>query len=97
MNILQKLFQGKCIPISEHGGNSSCEYEVLGCPGYVVIDDSILHPAQSYNEDGLIPKNSPNVWLTPMYFRDVWHWRRIFAQLDLITQTKERTHGKPDM
>lgn len=27
MNILQKLFQGKCIPISEHGGNSSCEYE----------------------------------------------------------------------
>ena len=70
---------------------------LLGCPGYVVIDDSILHPAQSYDEDGLIPKNSPNVWLTPMYFRDVWHWRRIFAQLDLITQTKERTHGKPDM
>lgn len=27
MNILQKLFQGKCIPVSEHGGNSSCEYE----------------------------------------------------------------------
>lgn len=24
----QKLFQGKCIPVSEHGGNSSCEYEV---------------------------------------------------------------------
>ena len=73
------------------------QMSLLGCPGYVVIDDSILHPAQSYDEDGLIPKNSPNVWLTPMYFRDVWHWRRIFAQLDLITQTKERTHGKPDM
>ena len=28
MNILQKLFQGKCIPVSEHGGKSSCEYEV---------------------------------------------------------------------
>lgn len=28
MNILQKLFLGKCIPVSEHGGNSSCEYEV---------------------------------------------------------------------
>lgn len=28
MNILQKLFQGKCIPVSEHGGNSYCEYEV---------------------------------------------------------------------
>ena len=49
------------------------QMSLLGCPGYVVIDDSILHPAQSYDEDGLIPKNSPNVWLTPMYFRDVWH------------------------
>ena len=28
MNILEKLFQGKCIPVSEHGGNSYCEYEV---------------------------------------------------------------------
>ena len=28
MKILQKLFQGKCIPVSEHGWNSSCEYEV---------------------------------------------------------------------
>ena len=65
------------------------QMSLLGCPGYVVIDDSILHPAQSYDEDGLIPKNSPNVWFTPMYFRDIWHWRRMFAQLDLITQDKK--------
>ena len=65
------------------------QMSLLGCPGYVVIDDSILHPAQSYDEDGLIPKNSPNVWFTPMYFRDIWHWRRMFAQLDLITQEKK--------
>ena len=28
MDILQKLYQGKCVPVSEYGGNSSCEYEV---------------------------------------------------------------------
>ena len=27
MDILQKLYQGKCVPVSEYGGNSSCEYE----------------------------------------------------------------------
>ena len=30
------------------------QMSLLGCPGYVVIDDSILHPAQSYDEDGAI-------------------------------------------
>jgi len=27
MDMLQKLYQGKCIPASEHGGNLSCEYK----------------------------------------------------------------------
>ena len=27
MDMLQKLYRGKCIPPSEHGGNLSCEYE----------------------------------------------------------------------
>ena len=27
MDMLEKLYQGKCLPASEHGGNSSCEYE----------------------------------------------------------------------
>lgn len=65
------------------------QMSLMGCPGYVVIDDSITRPALSYDEDGLIPMNSPNVWYTPMYFRNVWHWRRLFAQMDLIAKAKE--------
>ena len=61
------------------------QLSLLGCPGYVVIDDSLVHPAVSYDEHGLIPKDGSNVWYTPMYFRDVWHWRRLFAQIDMKT------------
>lgn len=56
----------------------------LGCAGYVVIDDSLLRPATSYDAHGLLPKDGPQVWYTPMYFRDVWHYRRIGAQMDLL-------------
>lgn len=60
------------------------QLSLLGCPGYVVIDDTLLRPSTSYDPHGLIPKDGPNVWYTPMYFRDVWHWRRIWAQTDLL-------------
>ena len=61
------------------------QLSLLGCPGYVVIDDSLVHPAVSCDKHGLIPKDGSNVWYTPMYFRDVWHWRRLFAQIDMKT------------
>ncbi len=72
------------------------QLSLLGCPGYVVIDDTIVHPATSLDPRGLIPRDGPNIWYTPMYFRDVWHWRRIWAQVDLmlrvpVTATVENT------
>lgn len=71
------------------------QMSLMGCPGYVVIDDSLIHPIQSYDDRGLLPKVSANVWFTPMYFRDIWHWRRLFAQLELKTQyEEENAYGK---
>ena len=60
------------------------QLSLLGCPGYVVIDDSLLRPATSYDAHGLLPRDGPQVWYTPMYFRDVWHYRRIGAQMDIL-------------
>lgn len=60
------------------------QLSLLGCPGYVVIDDSLLRPSTSYDARGLLPKDGPQVWYTPMYFRDVWHYRRIGAQMDIL-------------
>lgn len=60
------------------------QLSLMGCPGYVVIDDSLLRPSTSYDDRGLIPKDGSNVWYTPMYFRDIWHYRRIWTQMDLL-------------
>ncbi len=60
------------------------QLSLLGCPGYVVIGDTLLHPSTSIDARGLIPVPGENVWYTPFYFRDVWHYRRLIAQLDLL-------------
>lgn len=60
------------------------QLSLLGCAGYVVIDDSLLHPATSADKRGLIPHHSNRVWYTPMYFRNEWHWRRVWAQMDMM-------------
>lgn len=63
------------------------QMSLLGCPGYVVIGDTIAHPSTSYDSRGLLPIGDSNIWFTPMYFRDVWHWRRIWAQMDLMCRS----------
>lgn len=60
------------------------QLSLMGCPGYVVIDDSISHPITGLDPRGLIPYDGPNVWYTPMYFRSEWHWRRVWATADLM-------------
>lgn len=69
------------------------QMSLIGCAGYVVIGDSLAHPSTAYDRRGLIPRDEGNVWYTPMYFRDVWHWRRLWAQMDLMCRPEE---GKND-
>lgn len=60
------------------------QLSLLGCPGYVVIADTLTAPSTSLDERGLIPVPNENIWYTPFYFRDVWHWRRLAAQMDML-------------
>lgn len=63
------------------------QLSLMGCPGYVVIDNTLTRPSTSYDARGLIPKDGSNVWYTPFYFRDVWHWRRLWAQMDVMCRS----------
>lgn len=60
------------------------QLSLLGCPGYVVIANTLTNPGTSIDGRGLIPKHGENIWYTPFYFRDIWHWRRIWTQMDLM-------------
>ena len=55
------------------------QLSLLGCAGYVAVGDTLSHPGTSVDHRGLIPTPGQNVWYMPMYFRDVWHWRRAFS------------------
>ena len=52
---------------------------------HINYQTSVLFVAQDIDFlAGCMPKDGPQVWYTPMYFRDVWHYRRIGAQMDLL-------------
>ncbi|GIQ67427.1 N-6 DNA methylase [Xylanibacillus composti] len=55
------------------------QLSLLGCPGYVIVANTLTEP--------VVPPDSPMVWYTPMYFHKVWHWRRLFRELDHLTST----------
>lgn len=60
------------------------QLSLLGCAGYVVIDNSITHPSTSYDPRGLIPRDNGQIWYTPFYFREEWHFRRQFFLISNI-------------
>jgi len=68
------------------------QLSLLGCPGYVVIANSITNPLCG---TGLIPaeKEGQEFWYTPFYFRTIWHRRRLLQSLkirDVVELEKER-------
>lgn len=77
------------------------QLSLMGCPGYVVIGDSLSKPSTSIDSRGLIPMDDGNVWYTPFYFRHEWHWRRIAAHMDILCRTEvplvdaEEPHPEP--
>ena len=59
------------------------QLSLLGCPGYVVIADSLSNPIIGKT---LMPRQNENqeFWFTPMYTSQVWHYRRLYNTMDKI-------------
>ena len=58
----------------------------LGCPGYVVVGNTLTHPTVSACGDPLFPleQEGRDIWYTPMFFSDVWILRRKWHQVDMF-------------
>ena len=70
------------------------QLSLMGCAGYVVIGDTLLHPGTALDRRGLIPRPDMDIWYTPFYFRDIWQGRRICAQMDLLLQSRKEPVGE---
>lgn len=57
------------------------QLSLLGCPGYVVIADSLCNPLTGRSP--LMPALRPGqeIWCTPMFYTDTWHYRRLIKRI----------------
>lgn len=53
------------------------QLSLLGFSAKVKLGDSLMHPLTE--ED-----NGPDIWYTPMWFSDVWQYRRLMQRMDKI-------------
>lgn len=58
------------------------QLSLLGCAGYVKIGDSLAKPMTADEAMSEMTNEDSCYWFTPMYFNDVWNWRRMFHMFD---------------
>lgn len=63
------------------------QLSLLGAAGYVKIGNSLTDPMTAGDD-------SANYWYTPMYFSDVWRYRRIFHSIDRLIGREKDAPGK---
>jgi len=64
---------------------------LLGCPGYIVIGNSFTQPTTGHP---LFPKTDGDIWYTPFFFTNVWHWRKIAALMNMLCGSDEEQQDK---
>lgn len=66
------------------------QLSLLGCPGYVVIANTLTNPTVG---EVLIPaeQDGQEFWYTPFYFMDIWQFRRKFQYMDMMFRNIEKT------
>ena len=65
------------------------QLSLLGCAGYVVIANSLTSP--TVGVDVLLPheQKGQEFWYTPMYYRDIWHYRRVYKNIEKLFESEE--------
>lgn len=56
------------------------QLSLLGCAGYVVVANTLTNPLTGSTLSPA-PNENQEIWITPMYVSDVWHFRRLFNLL----------------
>ena len=62
------------------------QLSLMGCAGYVIVGNSLTKPLTG---DVLIPCDDENLWITPMFFTDIWTTRRLFKAVNFFEKKVE--------
>lgn len=64
------------------------QLSLLGCPGYVVVGDTFLHPTVGPSELLPIKQDGQEIWYTPMMYTDIWQCRLAIEKVKHIGNNK---------
>ena len=84
-------FQQSCLFVAQDidvlaGMMCYIQLAVMGCAGYVIVDNTLTKPALFYDNRALLPVGGSNVWTLPMTYTDIWQIRQIAAKMDLLAR-----------
>lgn len=65
------------------------QLSLLGCPGYIVVGDSLLHPIVGPSVLLPVPQEGQEIWCTPMFFSDIWQLRVVAEKIKLLGAPKK--------
>lgn len=57
------------------------QLSLLGCPGYVVIADSLCNPLTGKSPLMPVLRPGQEIWCMPMFYSDIWHYRRLIKRI----------------
>lgn len=60
------------------------QLSLLGCPGYVVVGDSLLNPTVGPSVLLPVPQEGQEIWYTPVFFTDTWQLRVAIERIKLL-------------
>lgn len=66
---------------------SYIQLSLLGCPGYLKVGNTLTEPMTG---PALFGENTDHMWFTPFYFKETWHYRRIFSAMDAMMKPIEK-------
>ncbi len=67
---------------------------LLGCAGYVVIGDSLLHPMAGRDPLFPIEADEQDYWYTPLWYHNIWQGRRLWRSIDLSLEKAAGDAGR---
>lgn len=58
------------------------QLSLLGCPGYIVIGNTLTNPVTGFSVLRPCPKEGQEFWFTPFFFRHEWQGRLLCEKMD---------------
>lgn len=71
---------------------SFVQLSLLGCPGYVIVGDSLLNPAVGPSTLFPFQQTGQEIWYTPMYFTDPWQLRIAAEKIKFLESARKETY-----